>query len=104
MHRVVAALIAVAVWSATFAPVCAAVSPSDSSQIYTLERALDAAGATSPALAAAAAGLQATDAARVVEARTRSGELSEAKEAIERLAAIYRETREALERHIDAHS
>lgn len=66
MHRLVAALVAVAVWSATFAPVCAAVSPSDSSPIYTLECALDAAGATSPALAAAAAGLQATDAARVV--------------------------------------
>lgn len=43
------------------------------------------------------------EAARIVEARSRNGELSEAKEALERLAAIYRETREALERHLDAH-
>lgn len=66
-----------------------------------------AAARTAHALKGSAANVGANrlaEAARVVEARTRSGELSEAKEAIERLAAIYRETREALERHIDAHS
>lgn len=42
------------------------------------------------------------DAARLVEIHLKSGDLPEAKAAIERLVAIYRETREALERHVDA--
>lgn len=42
------------------------------------------------------------EAARVVEFHSKNGELIEARRAIERLAAIYRETRDALERHIEA--
>ncbi len=65
-----------------------------------------AAARTAHALKGSAANVGANrlaEAARIVEVRSRSGELREANEAIERLAAIYRETREALERHIEAH-
>lgn len=42
------------------------------------------------------------EAARVVEFHSKNDELIEARRAIERLAAIYHETRVALERHIEA--
>jgi HPt (histidine-containing phosphotransfer) domain-containing protein len=44
------------------------------------------------------------EAAREVETLTKSGDLALARAAIERLAAIYRETRAALEQHVDAHA
>lgn len=44
------------------------------------------------------------EAAREVETLTKSGDLATARAAIERLAAIYRETRAALEQHVDAHA
>jgi HPt (histidine-containing phosphotransfer) domain-containing protein len=65
-----------------------------------------AAARTAHALKGSAANVGANrlaEAARIVEVHSRGGDLPEAKEAIERLAAIYRETREALERHISAH-
>lgn len=43
------------------------------------------------------------EAARDVEALSKTGDHVAARDAIERLAAIYRETRAALERHVDAH-
>jgi HPt (histidine-containing phosphotransfer) domain-containing protein len=42
------------------------------------------------------------EAARIVETLSKSGDIGAAKEALLRLAAIYRETRDALERHIAA--
>lgn len=42
------------------------------------------------------------EAARLVESLSRNGDLAGAGDALKRLAAIYRETREALERHIAA--
>jgi HPt (histidine-containing phosphotransfer) domain-containing protein len=43
-------------------------------------------------------------AARDVEPHTKSGDLVAARDAIERLANIYRETRAALEAHVDNHA
>jgi HPt (histidine-containing phosphotransfer) domain-containing protein len=42
------------------------------------------------------------EAARIVETLSKSGDIGAAKEALVRLAAIYRETRDALERHMAA--
>ncbi len=47
--------------------------------------------------------LRLAEAAREVETLSKSGDFATARAAIERLAAIYRETRAALERHVDAH-
>jgi cobalt-zinc-cadmium efflux system outer membrane protein len=65
MHRFVAALLAVAS-CASIAQAQTAASPPDSAPPYTLERALDAAGASSPNLEAANAGVRAAGAARTV--------------------------------------
>jgi cobalt-zinc-cadmium efflux system outer membrane protein len=65
MHRFVAALLAVAS-CATIAQAQTAAPPSNTSPPYTLERALIAAGASSPSLEAADAGVRAANAARTV--------------------------------------
>lgn len=65
MHRVVAALLAVAS-CASIAQAQSAAPPPSSSPPYTLERALIAAGASSPSLEAADAGVRAAGAARTV--------------------------------------
>lgn len=61
---------------------------------------------TSHALKGSAANVGAmrlAEAARDVETLSKRGDLVAALGAIERLAAIYRETRAAIERHVDAH-
>ncbi len=65
-----------------------------------------AAARTAHALKGSAANVGAqrlAEAAREVETHTKTGDLVAARDAIVRLAAIYRETRAALERHVDAH-
>jgi HPt (histidine-containing phosphotransfer) domain-containing protein len=46
--------------------------------------------------------LRLADAARDVEAHSKTGDLVAAKHALEKLASIYRDTRAALESHVDA--
>lgn len=65
MHRVIAALLAVAS-CASIAQAQTAVPPSTSPPSFTLERALIAAGASSPNIEAADAGMRAAGAARIV--------------------------------------
>lgn len=65
MHRVIAALLAVAS-CASIAQAQSAAPPPSSSPPFTLERALIAAGASSPSLEAANAGVRAASAARTV--------------------------------------
>lgn len=63
------------------------------------------AGRTAHALKGSAANVGASrlaDAARTIETCVKNGDLPAAKHALERLAVVYKETREALERLVDA--